>query len=408
MKSDVLVVGAELDGLLAALSLARRGRSVRIVANGAGSLHYAPGGLHLLGYGPDDDQSSLASPWEHMSGLPELHPYRLLGEDRVRAALDWFLATSGSAGGNFGSNGENVEVVTPAGLAIPVFGVARHQATLPRLHGRKIAVVRFEGHRDFPADLLGSELSCRGVPARPVTVAGPGCVPETVALARAFDSLEQPDAYFKELRSAVPRDAEVLLFPAVLGLDCYDRIAESAERSLGLPCLEVATLPPSVPGMRLQRALLAALDETGVVSHVGASILSARDDGVRYVAVSDDMGRSYEASAFIVATGGVLMGGLEVDSRGVVRETAFGLDVFQTAPISAEAVVDSLSALHETGVTTDGSLRPSFNSGITWENVFVTGRTLGHWNPSREGSAEGVSIATGWAAAEAVHGYLGD
>ena len=49
-----------------------------------------------------------------------------------------------------------------------------------------------------------------------------------------------------------------------------------------------------------------------------------------------------------------------------------------------------LDALHRTGVDTDESLRP--RSAGTGDNLFVTGRTLAHWNPATEGSAEGVSI----------------
>ena len=43
---------------------------------------------------------------------------------------------------------------------------------------------------------------------------------------------------------------------------------------------------------------------------------------------------------------------------------------------------------------------------ILGENVYVTGRTLAHWNPAVEASAEGVAIVTGWLAARSVHAYL--
>jgi anaerobic glycerol-3-phosphate dehydrogenase len=119
------------------------------------------------------------------------------------------------------------------------------------------------------------------------------------------------------------------------------------------------------------------------------------------------MGRTHDASAIIVSTGGILMGGLDVDSRGAVRETVLGLDVHQSEPLNALSVDQSLSALHLTGVVTDGDLRPASNGSTAYENVFVTGRTLANWNPAEESSAEGVSIATGWVAAEAAHAYLG-
>jgi anaerobic glycerol-3-phosphate dehydrogenase len=62
--------------------------------------------------------------------------------------------------------------------------------------------------------------------------------------------------------------------------------------------------------------------------------------------------------------------------------------------------------LHIAGVETDNALRPQSSGSGICHNVFVTGRTLAHWNPAAECSAEGVSVATGWVAAENAHGYL--
>jgi len=96
------------------------------------------------------------------------------------------------------------------------------------------------------------------------------------------------------------------------------------------------------------------------------------------------------------------MGGLDVDSHGYVHETALGLGVYQSEPLNALTVDASLHSLHMAGVETDTNLRPL--NGI--RNVFVTGRTLSHWNPAQESSCEGVCISTGWVAAEKAHNQL--
>ncbi len=100
------------------------------------------------------------------------------------------------------------------------------------------------------------------------------------------------------------------------------------------------------------------------------------------------------------------MGGLEVDSNGQVHETILGLEVYQTRPLDVKSITESLDALHNTGIEVDSSLRPNTNYPEKYNNIFVTGRTLAHWNPSEEGSSDGVCIATGWAAAENAHQYL--
>ena len=100
------------------------------------------------------------------------------------------------------------------------------------------------------------------------------------------------------------------------------------------------------------------------------------------------------------------MGGLGVDSRGQVSEPVLGLDVAHNRPLEAQGPEACLDALHEAGVETDDRLRPVARGGSAYQNLFVTGRTLAHWNPAKESSDEGVSIATGWAAAEEACHYL--
>ncbi len=406
MNTDILIFGAELDALIAALRLSQRGHGVRVLAAGAGSLHYAPGGIHMLGYLSEGDGEAVSSPMAGISALDVRHPYRLLGAERIESALDWFFAAAGKAGLKFRVNGANVTALTPAGLGLPVYAPTEKQATMEDLRGRKVAVVRFRGHRDLPAGIVVSGLSRQGIETTLVTVDPPGPSPESIDMARAFDGQADFGKYFAGIKACFPEGTECALFPAVLGLDSHNRVAGEAEAALGMPCLEVPTLPPSVPGIRLYRALTRELERNGVLLHLGVEAGEIIAGDGKCTAVRDDMGRVYEASAFIVATGGVLMGGLDVDSFGKVRETTFALEVFQGAPLDAQTVDRSLAALHQSGVECDASLRPVAGGKRVHDNLFVTGRTLGHWNPSLEASSEGVSIATGWAAAEEARIYL--
>ncbi len=408
MKVDAIILGAELDGYLAAARLLEKGARVRILSPGTGSLHYAPGGIRVLGYGPGDPQAPLLDPWRGLARLTPRHPYRKIGAARLRASLDWFFSLAKEIGHPFFPSGGNVKTLSPAGLALPVFAPTGHQASIRAVSDKPVAVLEFAGHRDFPAPLVAAALRRLGKAASVVRVPLPGDLSESIALARCFDRLDEPGSYFRSLESLVPGDAEVVLCPAVLGLRQHLRVSRIAEEALGRPCLEIPTLPPSVPGLRLHGALEAWLQARGALLHLGARVVGAKTEGDRIMAIVDDQGEAFEAGAVVMATGGALMGGLQVDSFGVVREPLFGLDVIQTRPLGSETIDGGLEALHGAGVETDQSLRPSRNGSAPLDNLFVTGRMLGHWNPAEESSAEGVSIGTGWAAAEAALEVLGD
>jgi glycerol-3-phosphate dehydrogenase subunit B len=88
-RYDVLVVGAGVAGLCAAVRLAEGGASVCVLAHGVGSTHLAPGTVDVLGYTPE----RVAEPARALPGFVDArpdHPYALLGVDSIAPALDWF------------------------------------------------------------------------------------------------------------------------------------------------------------------------------------------------------------------------------------------------------------------------------------------------------------------------------
>lgn len=406
MKTDALILGCELDGLVAALRLLEQGKSVRLIATGGSSLHYAPDGLHLLGYEPGTGGAVVQNPYEAVDALPERHPYRLLGKARVRAAMDGFFERRQELGIELSSNGRNMLAVSLAGQAVPVFATGLHQAIFADLEGGAVAVFCYDGHRDFPSGITIAELRRRQIDAHLLRLEDPCGSPDSMRLARFFDSHDDTTAYFRSIRDRLPENSTCALFPAILGLDRHGEIMAAAEQALGLPCRELPTLPPSIPGMRLDRCLTKRIQNQGALLHLGAQAIGAPTNNGRCEAVLDETGRRFEAETFVIATGGVLMGGIEVDSYGLAREPVFGLEVSQSGPLEADNPEEALDALHAVGIETDDRLRPLSGGQLAYENLFVTGRTLGHWNPPKESSVEGVAIATGWAAADQACAYM--
>ena len=406
MKTDAIIIGSELDGLVAATRLCERGYSVRLFSTGAGSLHYSSDGIHVLGFSQATNEEYVSKPIEAISQLNQDHPYQKIGKDQTIDALSWYVNMIGDVHQHVLLNDCNKMVISPAGLNIPIYGTSKHQATIEQLDRENVTIVVFRGHRDFPAELIAVELGKKDTPSRVIQVDAPSEFLENAALAKSFDAMEDLDAYFATIGEAIPPETNVVLFPAVMGFSRHQEVLVTAERVLGMPCLEVPTLPPSIPGMRLEHAFVSHLKNNGISVHLGASISRSSFDENESIVIWDSMDRQYEASALVISSGGVLMGGLDVDSQGVIHETSLGLDTYQSEPLNAISVDRSLHALHTAGVETDNALRPKRNGSGTIQNVFVTGRTLAHWNPAAESSSEGVCVATGWAAAENAHQYL--
>lgn len=405
MKSDVIVLGAELDGLLAAARLVQQGLSVQMLCTGAGGLHYAPAGLHVLGYHAGENKDVISDPLSAISALSPQHPYRKIGLGAVAGALRWYSELSSEIGLPAKFHEENTLALTPAGLGLPILGATPHLATLEACEEKTVTVVCFQGMRDFPVELTCAGLSKTSRTANAVEAALPGKLAENVALAKSFDTLADLSGYFAALGQLIPAGTDMVFFPAVMGLRRSVEIMSTAEDVLGLPCFEISTLPTSVPGLRLELALREHLHAKGVdcIANFEPNSAFATSKGV---ILTDAYERRYEADVAILATGGVLMGGLEVQSNGRVRERLFGLDVVQTGPLSVAAVDLTLDALHKAGVETNEMLNPIDEAGQVTPTLFVTGQTLAHSNPAAESSADGVSITTGWAAAEQAQAYL--
>lgn len=402
MSAPVVVIGAELDGLLAAVRLRELGHPVSLVARSASSLHYAAGGVRVLGSVANGiGRQSVASPLHDLERLDARHPYRLAGAERARSALDWASGTLARCGIPTNAHqGRNATAITPTGLKQPIFMSATHQATFEKIEARRTVIVQIDGHRDLPAGLLMAALRDAGIDARSVTVPSPSANCDNLGIARGFDRQSDLVGWFASIAALMPTGIEVALFPAVLGLERHEDVVAAASKALGAAVLEVPTLPPSVPGMRWARRLESELSDKGCTFRRGVRIVAADRDGDRVRAVIDENGRRIETAAVVLATGGVLMGGLDVDADGHIRETALGLDVAQENPLGTGSPSDVLAALHAAGIEADSSLRPCQNGAALLRNVFVTGRNLPHWHPAEEISAEGVAIVTGWLAAE--------
>jgi glycerol-3-phosphate dehydrogenase subunit B len=402
---DVVVIGAGLAGLTAALRLAEGGARVLVLAKGVGATHLSAGTIDVLGYDPQP----VERPREALGRLGEGHPYSLVGTEAVAASIEWLKArvARGSLAPYSYEGGLDENLLLPTALGVP-----RPSAVVPETmaggdlrRDDPIFVVGFRGLKDFHPALLAETLSRTG---RSVRSAELDLVPEgradvnSLGYARAFDDPSFRAEVTAQLVGRLGAEERVA-FPGVLGIADPHAAWAELEQRLGRPVFEIPTLPPSVPGMRLFAILREALRRAGGRVILNAVVTGAERDGGRVSALRVRVGLREERRGcdwVVLASGGFASGGLELDSRWTARETALGLPVAGVPAPGEERFRPGYfddQPMARAGVAVGPDLRPEGH-----ENVLVAGATLAGAEPWREKSGDGISLATGHRAAELV------
>jgi glycerol-3-phosphate dehydrogenase subunit B len=410
---DTIVIGAGVAGLTAALRLADEGKRVLVTAKGVGSTHLSPATIDVLGFDPGPVARPAGALPAFAAANPG-HPYARLQLELVAASVEWLKERLPSLGYEGGVE-ENFLLPTAVGAVKPSALVPETMAAGDLRAGGDWAFVGL-GLKDFyPAylaeNLAQARLDGQTLSARAVDVSLPlAGKPDrsSVGIARLLERPSVRDALVRELTGKLGR-GERVGFPAVLGLARAGEVWRELEARLARPVFEVATLPPSLSGIRLYNAMSTALREAGGRMHVGEPVVGAETSGGRVQAViSEPTARAttYRADSFVLATGGFASGGLQVDSYGEVTESVFGLPLVDTPPPDGPRFLPEYFAEHplnRVGVAVDDRLRPiSADGRPVFENLHAIGATVAGAHPWREASGNGLSLATGYAAAAAI------
>jgi glycerol-3-phosphate dehydrogenase subunit B len=406
LNKSLLVVGAGLTGLFASIVAARRGASVRLSAEGRGGLSLSHGCIDIWRDG--DVRFSLAR-------LDRKHPLRLAGIGSLDAALAAFLDMMHEAKLSYvGGLDRTLRLPTAVGSVHTTAASPVSLATGSLDDPRPFYLGRLVSLRDFSAGLAAAGLQAMGMDVRGIVdlpLPGPPAPRDLYAHEIAL-RLEEPEflhetaRMWKEHVHGVRR----LGIPAVAGADRSLEILAGLEEILGVELFEMPTLPPSVPGLRLERALRRLAIEAGVDFIEGPSLrgeVDGRSAG-RLVsgAVASTAGgpRVFRSQAVLLATGGALHGGWLSFPNGEVQEAVFGLPI--DAPPDRDewtaATFDEEQPYARFGLIVDDSFRPCDRRGRPYfENLYAAGGLLGGADRTREGSRQGIDLVTAYCAVEA-------
>ena len=409
---DVVVIGAGLAGLAAAIKAADSGLSVTLVTKGVGGIQLGTGTVDILGYRPEPVEAPLEALEAHVASRPT-HPYSHVTPDFVGASVAWLRDLVGSDV-LIGDETRNVRIPTGVGALRPTCLIPPSmEAGIPQA-GARYAIVGLTRFKDFYPGLVAENLTRQNGPdgapikARALSVdyvVREGEIDSTgTNHARSLDHEENRARLAAQIRPLL-EDGEIVGLPAVLGLDDPNAWRDLADK-LGHPVFEIPVQPPSVPGMRLNASLTRlASAKARVVLGSPLKALHTADGRVQAVEYAS-AGRAtrVETRAVILAAGGFESGALEMDSYGVVRDTVCGLPVMgPTGQLLHADFWGEEQPLFLAGLAVDDSMRVVDENGkAVYTNLFAAGGNLAGATRWREKSGEGIALASALAAVDAI------
>lgn len=418
MKFDNIVIGGGMAGLSAALRLVEAGQKTLLMASGQSALHFSSGSVDLL-ESEGDPRTTLPA---FMAAHPD-HPYSKVGMDNIEASLADLQRHCAEQGLPLVHNETNHQRLTPIGTLkrtwlSPDTCACVTDAPIPDA----LLLATMEGFRDFHPALAAANLATHPRFAHCRVLTGEIRLPQLAEFSRnphEFRSADIARLFDKQTGGKHPLVAELareisrmvqesgvpdcshIVLPACLSLGLVGpRLAELEQRT-GCTIKEVATMPPSLIGMRMQEALKRRFMALGGTFLTSERVLGASYEGDKVIGVHSQNGddQLFEADNFVLASGSFFSRGLESRLRGI-REPIFDADVLSLEERDAWAgrrLFDHHPFMGF-GVKTDDKLRV-LRGGKPLTNLYGAGSVLAHYDPIKEGSGSGVAVATGWQAA---------
>lgn len=412
-NADIVVVGAGLAGLTAALVSAQAGKKVTLLAAGAGALSIGSGCIDLLGY--VDGKAVQGNPLDFIANLPPEHPYPLIGKTAVQSALDFFEQLCRAEHWPLlPTEDKNHWLPTIMGTLKPSYLCPPSSNGRSLEEARSVTVLGIEGIKDCQPELITQQLSnyphlkdktytCLCLPS-PFGKTHRNISPLDVA--RYIDTQQGLDWLVRSLKALHLR-TDVLLLPPICGTRASSEAWMSLQQNLDCKVIEMLSIPPGVGGLRLRELLMRALRNYSVNIVENTRVHSAHTSNGRCIAVlatCSTGSTEYRADSFIIATGGFL-------GEGLIAEAGSAHECIFKFPIAAPQKVEDWSDPHifgrhafaSMGVRTDSRLLAlTADSQKLLSNVHFAGRILGGYDFASEKSGNGVALATGWHAAKQV------
>ena len=417
IECRLMVIGAGMAGMAAALFAARRGIST-VQAGLTGETLYASGLFDLYGVSHGDTRKLIDDPWQGLKQLEQNHPEHPLcrvSSHQIRSAIDLLTDFLGNAGHPYaGYPNKNARLITPVGTIKRTFRVPETMwAGVQALEEKApCLIVDIQGLRGFSATQILSTLKPSWPDLKSASIDLPWENRLGPKYAEHIARGLEVEAARRELADAIRPHLEKVKYvglPAILGIHDSEGVRRDLKQMLGRPVFEIPTMPPAISGIRLKEAFESHLPPLGVKSFYHHTVLSIhRRTNGRFVL---ELGRTepettVEAENVLLATGRFLGKGLVAERQGI-REALMDLPVCQPKSRSCwhrQQFLDPEGhAINLAGLEVDNRFRPiNPNGQVVYGNLFAAGSILANQDWIRTKSGTGLAVATAYGAIEAM------
>lgn len=401
----VLVVGGGVAGTVAALAAKEAGAEVQLAARAPGASALCGGLVEVA----NDPLGRAVPAVEAATALATRHPSHPYG--RLRARLDRLPAALSLLRSRLaplfvpGEESPTERFATTLGGLRAAALAHAAQAVGALRPGRHIGVGWF---RNQPA-ILDGELVAAGL--REAGLDARACGLDYLnreeqlswsafELARWLDRPGEARRFGESIQRAQTQ-VDLLLLPPLLGLERHEEVFAELSQQAGVPCAELVAGTPSVPGLRLQRALERALAAAGIELARG-DVGKLTESRVRLT--GEGGGEELTFDEVVVASGRFVGGGVERERT--FSEPLLGLPVWDGTTQLAFQPIETLlgegpgspCAAFRAGLHYDAELHPLDGDGnpVGWARI--AGSLLAGSDHAVDGAGLGLAAFTGYLA----------
>lgn len=370
MRRNATIVGKGPAGLLSASLLVNQGWGCTVIADSDATMSLWSGSFDF--YRPDKQMDS--NPWSHIESLAIPLTAQQWGSawlELVKVLIDAGIEISSEVPIS------NSLSITCTGRLKPVFVVPKWQYATQELES--VWFVAIDGLADSLTLGYAEDFSrTTGIECRHSQLAAPpGWAPlwSPVKFAAFLDTSRGIDWLIRELgRASLGIQSDYpLLLPQVTGLRKPSDNLKAISQALSRPIYEYPLVAPSIGGMRVRDRWQWHLKQKGV-KFLNGRVKSLTSNG----SVTLDDGRTQKSDILVLATGGILGGGIEAGVQGDISDA-----------ISHEPLGSIHSNTSVVELMTFGHTGPRID-----QNIFVVGRQRSQWDPDISGSGGALVVAS--------------